>query len=72
MGADEKWDYARQLAIALGHIALKSGDTFHFLLGQMSRDYFFRRKGATHRASLTKFISAIDAPVQRKISLIMC
>ena len=24
---DEKWDYSRQLAIALGHIALKSGDT---------------------------------------------
>ena len=60
MGADGKWDYARQLAIALGHIALKSGDTVSFSTWSDGQDYFFRRKGAAHRASVTKFISAID------------
>ena len=62
MGADGKWDFARQLAIALGQIALKSGDTVSFSTWTDERDYFFRRKGAAHRASLTKFISSIDKP----------
>ncbi len=62
MGADGKWDYARQLAIALGHIALKSGDTVSFSTWTDEQDYFFRRKGAAHRASVTKFISSIDMP----------
>lgn len=60
MGTDGKWDYARQLAIGLGHIALKSGDTVSFSTWTDERDHFFRRKGAAHRASLTKFISSID------------
>jgi len=62
MGADDKWDYSRQLAVALGHIALKSGDTVSFSTWSDERDYFFRRKGVAHRASVTKFISAIDTP----------
>ena len=62
MGADGKWDYARQLAIALGHIALKSGDTVSFSTWADGQDNFFRKKGAAHRASITKLISAIDDP----------
>ncbi len=62
MGADGKWDFARQLAIALGHIALKSGDTVSFSTWTDGQDYFLRRKGAAHRASLTKFISTIETP----------
>lgn len=62
MGAEEKWDYARQLAVALGYIALKSGDTLSFSTWSDEQDYFFRRKGAAHRVSLTKFVSAIDSP----------
>ncbi|MFJ7932981.1 DUF58 domain-containing protein [Sporosarcina sp. NPDC096371] len=62
MGVDGKWDYARQLAIALGHIALKSGDTVSFSTWTDEQDYFYRRKGTAHRASLTKFISSIDTP----------
>jgi uncharacterized protein (DUF58 family) len=62
MGADEKWDFSRQLAIALGQIALKSGDSLSFSTWSDGRDYFFRRKGAIHRASLSKFITAIDEP----------
>ena len=62
MGTDGKWDYARQLAIALGHIALKSGDTVSFSTWTDGQDYFFRKKGAAHRASLTKFISQLTIP----------
>lgn len=62
MEADGKWDYARQLAIALGHIALKSGDTVSFSTWTDGQDHFYRRKGAAHRASITKFISSIDTP----------
>ncbi len=62
MGADGKWDYARQLAIALGQLALKSGDTLSFSTWADRQDYFFRKKGAAHRASVTKFISEIDMP----------
>ncbi|MBE1553627.1 DUF58 domain-containing protein [Sporosarcina limicola] len=62
MGADGKWDYARQLSIALGHIALKSGDTVSFSTWSDGQDHFFRRKGAVHRASMTKFISSINEP----------
>lgn len=60
MDADGKWYFARQLAIALGQIALKSGDTVSFSTWTDERDYFFRKKGAVHRASLTKFISSIE------------
>lgn len=62
MGADGKWNYARQLAIALGQLALKSGDTLSFSTWNDGQDTFFRKKGAAHRASVTKFISAIDDP----------
>ena len=62
MGADGKWNYARQLSIALGQLALKSGDTLSFSSWTDGQDYFFRKKGAAHRASVTKFISAIDVP----------
>ncbi|WP_438316668.1 DUF58 domain-containing protein [Sporosarcina sp. FA9] len=62
MGADDKWDFARQLAIALGHIALKSGDTLSFSTWSDEQNYFLRRKGAIHRSSITKFISAIEYP----------
>ena len=48
--------------LRLGHIALKSGDTVSFSTWTDERDHFFRRKGAAHRASLTKFISLIDMP----------
>lgn len=62
MGADDKWDFARQLAIALGHIALKSGDTLSFSTWSDEQNYFLRRKGAIHRSSITKFISSIEYP----------
>ena len=62
MEVDSKWDYARQLAIALGHIALKSGDTVSFSTWTDGQDHFYRRKGAAHRASMTKFITSIDRP----------
>ena len=35
---------------------LKSGDTVSFSTWSDGRDYFFRKKGAVHRASLSKFI----------------
>lgn len=66
MDADDKWDYSRQLAIALGHIALKSGDTVSFSTWSDEQDYFYKRKGAAHRASVTKFISAIANPESTK------
>jgi uncharacterized protein (DUF58 family) len=62
MGIDGKWDYARQLAIALGHIALKNGDTVSFSTWTDERDHFYRKKGAAHRASLTKYISSLEIP----------
>ncbi|MFD1929040.1 DUF58 domain-containing protein [Sporosarcina siberiensis] len=62
MGADDKWDFARQLAIALGHIALKSGDTLSFSTWSDEQNYFLRKKGAIHRSSITKFISSIEYP----------
>lgn len=62
MGTDGKWDFARQLAIGFGHIALKSGDTVSFSTWTSEQNYFFRKKGALHRASFTKFISQLKAP----------
>ncbi|BAQ10355.1 hypothetical protein OXB_1884 [Bacillus sp. OxB-1] len=63
MGMDGKWDIARQLAIALSHIALKSGDTVSFSTYSDDQKIFFRRKGAVHRAAMTKFITSIEASV---------
>lgn len=62
MGTEGKWDFARQLAIGFGHIALKSGDTVSFSTWTSEQNYFFRKKGALHRASFTKFISKIEEP----------
>ncbi|WP_336823362.1 DUF58 domain-containing protein [Sporosarcina sp. USHLN248] len=62
MGVDGKWDFARQMAIGLSHIALKSGDTVSFSTWTHKKQLFFRKKGALHRASFTKFISTIDSP----------
>lgn len=63
MGVDGKWELARQLAIALSHIALKSGDTVSFSTYSDEKKLFFKRKGAIHRAAMTKFISALEASV---------
>lgn len=63
MGTDGKWDFARQLAIGLGHIALKSGDTVSFSTWAASQNHFFRKKGALHRASFTKYVSQLPEPV---------
>ncbi|WP_339249425.1 DUF58 domain-containing protein [Sporosarcina sp. FSL W8-0480] len=62
MGTDGKWDFARQIAIGFGHIALKSGDTVSFSTWSADESFFFRKKGALHRANLSKFISKIDTP----------
>ncbi|MFS0574418.1 DUF58 domain-containing protein [Sporosarcina sp. 179-K 3D1 HS] len=63
MGVDGKWGLARQLAIALSHIALKSGDTVSFSTYSEDKRIFFRRKGSVHRAAMTKFISSMEATV---------
>lgn len=63
MSTDGKWDFARQLAIGLGHIALKSGDTVSFSTWNADQNYFFRKKGALHRASFSKYISQLQEPV---------
>lgn len=62
MSTDGKWDFARQLAIGLGHIALKSGDTVSFSTRTVEQNHFFRKKGALHRASLSKFITNLQTP----------
>ncbi|MDW0111940.1 MULTISPECIES: DUF58 domain-containing protein [Sporosarcina] len=62
MGTDGKWDFARQLAIGFGQIALKSGDTVSFSTWTAEQNYFFRKKGALHRASFKKFVSQLPAP----------
>ncbi|MDN4608955.1 DUF58 domain-containing protein [Sporosarcina highlanderae] len=62
MSTDGKWNFARQIAIGFGHIALKSGDTVSFSTYNTRESYFFRKKGALHRASLSKFISKLDNP----------
>ncbi|MHA6258543.1 DUF58 domain-containing protein [Sporosarcina sp. CAU 1771] len=62
MGIEGKWDFARQLSIALGHIGLKSGDTVSFSTWTEERNILFRKKGAAHRSSLTKIISSIEEP----------
>lgn len=63
MGTDEKWIFARQLAIALGQIGLKSGDTVSFSTWSDTRDHFFRKKGAAYRAALANTIVKITEPV---------
>lgn len=62
MEVDGKWNFARQLAVGLGQIALKSGDTVSISTWSTERDYFFRKKGAAGRAAVTKFISSIEKP----------
>lgn len=62
MEVDGKWDFARQLAVGLGQIALKSGDTVSISTWSTERDYFLRKKGAAQRASITKFITSIENP----------
>ncbi|MGN7388208.1 DUF58 domain-containing protein [Sporosarcina sp. SAFN-015] len=63
MGTDGKWNFARQLAIGLGHIALRSGDTVSFSTWSADQNYFFRKKGALHRASFSKFVSQLQEPI---------
>lgn len=63
MGVDGKWDFARQLAIGLGHIALKSGDTVSFSTWNADQNYFFRKKGALHRAAFSKYVSQLQEPI---------
>ncbi|MBD7983368.1 DUF58 domain-containing protein [Sporosarcina sp. Sa2YVA2] len=62
MGTDGKWKFARQLAIGLGQVALKSGDTVSFSTWTAEQNYFFRKKGVLHRASFKKFISKLEQP----------
>lgn len=62
MGTDGKWDFARQLAIGFGQIALKSGDTVSFSTWTAEQNFFFRKKGALHRASFKKFVSQLPTP----------
>lgn len=62
MGFEQKWDFARQLAIGIGQIGLKSGDTVTFSTKNEQQEYFFRRKGALQRAALKKFITQIEQP----------
>jgi uncharacterized protein (DUF58 family) len=62
MGVQDKWSFARQLAIGLGHIGLKNGDTVSFSTWSDNQDFLFRKKGAVHRAALTKYISSIVSP----------
>ena len=62
MGTDGKWKFARQLAIGLGQVALKSGDTVSFSTWTAEQNHFFRKKGALHRASFKKFISKLEEP----------
>ena len=44
MGADGKWNYARQLAIALGQLHLRTEIRCRFPRGQMDRIIFLERK----------------------------
>src|SRR6185312_17506502 len=49
MKIDGKWDFARQLAVGLGHIALKSGDTVSVSTWSKEKDFFIRKKGSAQR-----------------------
>lgn len=60
MMVDGKWDYARQLTIAMGHIALNSGDTVSISSWSAQQKYFLRRKGFNQRVALTKFVSSLN------------
>ncbi|QTD42476.1 DUF58 domain-containing protein [Sporosarcina sp. Te-1] len=62
MGYEEKWAFARQLAIGIGQIGLKSGDTVSFSAKSQGQDVFFRRKGALQRAAIKKLITQIEQP----------
>ena len=62
MSVDGKWAFSQQLAIGLAHIGLKSGDTVSISTWNNERTIFFRKKGAMHRASVTKFLSTIEKP----------
>ncbi|MBB4824098.1 uncharacterized protein (DUF58 family) [Sporosarcina luteola] len=62
MGYEQKWDFARQLAIGIGQIGLKSGDTVSFSTKSQDQEYFFRRKGALQRAAIKKLVSQIEQP----------
>lgn len=62
MSVDGKWAYSQQLAIGLAHIGLNSGDTVSVSTWNNERTIFFRKKGAMHRASVTKFLSTIEKP----------
>lgn len=62
MSVDGKWEFARKLAVGLGHIALTSGDTVSISTWTNEQDVFFRKKGAMHRSAVTKFLSSIENP----------
>jgi uncharacterized protein (DUF58 family) len=62
MKVDGKWDYARKTCAALGHIALKSGDTVSVSTRVHGQSRFIRKKGIANRAAITKFLSSIDEP----------
>ena len=51
------------MAIGLGHIALKSGDTVSFSTWIAGQNYFFRKKGALHRASFSKYVEQLGEPI---------
>lgn len=62
MSVDGKWDFARQLAIAIGQIGLSSGDTVTFSTKMDGQNHFFRKKGMAHRAMWTKMIASLETP----------
>ncbi|KXH79830.1 DUF58 domain-containing protein [Sporosarcina sp. HYO08] len=62
MSVDGKWEFARQLAIALGQIGLSSGDTVSFSTRINGKKQFFRKKGIVQRAMWTKMIATLETP----------
>lgn len=67
-GASGKWTRAAQLAIAIGHVALTSGD--RLLVDLSTRERFGPKRGATATAELIAFIESRSTEMELRESRI--
>ncbi|MBD7907283.1 DUF58 domain-containing protein [Sporosarcina gallistercoris] len=62
MDFEDKWKFAQQIAIGLGQIALKNGDTVSISRMFSGKKQSFTRKGARQAGSWTTYISRFEQP----------
>lgn len=62
MDFEDKWKFAQQIAIGLGQIALKNGDTVSISRMLHGKKQLFTRKGARQAGSWTTYISRFEKP----------